>query len=442
MCRLHDDGFFLSILLTPYPFHYVIIIPMTLIAYKYLLKPNATQREQCRQHFGHNRFVYNWGLALKQRYYRRYGQSLSKRRLQDQLVKKKRQNRFSWLKDVNSQSLLFTLLQLDLAFSRFFSKQAQFPRFKSKYSSQQAFSCPQHGAVDFSKSQIKLPKLGWVKAILHRRFEGDVKTVTVKLLPSGKYMATVLVENNLSHPVKSVIEANKTIGIDLGVKSILVTSDGEEVMNPRCIQVIEKLLAKHQRILARKKKGSKSRSVQKRVVAKLYERASNKRNDFLHQITHLLADKSHATSLVIENLNVKAMTKDSKFAKHISDVAMGQFRSFLAYKAERNGKNLLVIGRFEPSSKTCSCCGHIKNMTLADRVYHCDHCNEVIDRDLNAAINIRQIGLDNELEPTGMVGTVKCSSNASPIQLGALAKGYIKRYIRSVEAPTIAALAV
>ena len=414
---------------------------MTLIAYKYRLKPNQSQQVQFSEHFGHNRFVYNWALALKQRYYRRFAKTVSKRRIQDQLVKKKKQTRFLWLKNVNSQSLLFTLLQLDLAFGRFFKQQTQFPRFKSKYTSKRTFSCPQHVAVDFEENGVKLPKIGWVKAVLHREFEGKIKTTTVKQLPSGKYEVSILVDTLDVLPVKAVIEEDKTIGVDLGVKIFAYCSDHTVISNPKFLNKSLERLGAEQRILARKKKGGKQRATQVNRVARQYEKIKNQRKEFLHQITAMLAVKSHATSFVIEDLNVKSMLTTKQLSRLIADTGMGLFRSLLSYKCERSGKNLLIIDRYFPSSKTCSCCQHVKTeLTLSDRVYTCNHCQLEIDRDYNAAVNIKNEGL--KLELAGTVRTVKCSSNATPSQVGALAKGYIAKYIRSVEAPTRTVLTV
>lgn len=416
---------------------------MTLKAYKYKIKPNKTQVEQLSQAFGHNRFVWNWALAIKQRYYRRFGQGLSKRRLQDQLVKKKKQSKFEWLNQVNSQSYLATLDSLDKAYNAFFKGRAKHPRFKSKKSNWHAFQNPQHTQVDFETGLVKLPKIGRVKAKLHREFTGKIKTSTVKISPSGKYSVSILVDDEKALPDATTIEADLSLGIDLGIKDLAICSDGKVFDNQRHLNKWLKKLHQQQRVLSRKKQNSTSRTKQRLKVARLHERVSNVRKENLHQVSHSLVCENQATTLFLEDLNVKGLIRNKKLSRHIADVAWSEFVRQLEYKCAWLGKNLVKIDRFYPSSKTCSCCGEIKqNLTLSDRVYECEHCDTVIDRDLNAAINIKQHGLKQALESVGTTGVVKCSPKSLPAQSGDLAKGGSSIYHESTEAPSRAALAV
>ena len=416
---------------------------MTLKAYKYQLKPNKAQAEKLSQAFGHNRFVWNWALALKQRYYRMFGKSVSKRRVQDQLVKKKKQSKFDWLNQVNSQSYLATLDSLDKAYKAFFKGHAKPPRFKSKKGNWHGYANPQHTSVDFEQGVVKLPKVGLVKAKLHREFEGKIKTSTVKLNPSGKYTVSILVDDGKNLPDVTTIEENLTVGVDLGIKDFAICSDGTVFENQRHLNKWLEKLNKQQRILSRKKKGSISRSKQRIKVARLHETVSNVRNDYLHQVSNQLVSKSQATSFVFEDLNVKGLIKNKNLSRHIADVAWGRFLAMMRYKCSWSAKNMIQIGKFEPSSKTCSTCHSIKSdLKLSDRMYECDHCGTVIDRDLNAAINIKQFGLKPYLEVVGTTTTVKCSPKSSPDQTGDLAKGSEVFRNESVEAPTRMALAI
>ncbi len=417
---------------------------MTLKAYKFKIIPNTAQTELLFKHFGHNRFVWNWALGLKTRYYRRFGQGLSKRRIQDQLVKKKKREKYAWLTQVNSQSLLATLDNLDKAYSAFFKGCAKFPRFKSKKSNWHSYQNPQHTDINFETNQVKLPKLGLVKAKLHREFSGKIKTSTVKCSPSGKYTISILVDDGLNLPDKTTIEPAFSLGIDLGIKDFAICSDGEVFENKRHLNQWLKKLNQQQRVFSRKKKNSISRTKQRIRVAKLHEKVSNVREDYCHFVSNKVVSENQATTLFIEDLHIKGLIRNRKLSRHISDVAWGKFLQQLEYKCDWNGKNLIKIGRFMPSSKTCSCCSEIKhNLTLSDRVFECSYCGTVIDRDLNAAINIRDFGLKQELESVGTTGAVKCSPVSILVQASGIAKGHsLIDFDESAEAPPRAALAV
>ena len=367
-------------------------------AYKYRIYPNGEQKVLIEKHFGCARFTYNWALALQQKYYDEHKKSLSRKDIQDQLVSMKKQEQYSWLNEVNSQTLLSGLLHVYTAFGNFFKGRAKFPKFKSKKIPQRSYQCPQHGSVDFEKGTLNLPKLKGIKAVFSRQFDGKIKTVTISKTATGKYYASILVETNQAKVTASIIESDKTIGIDLGLNHLLIQSDGQKIENPKYLRQAQKRLAIQQKIFARKKKESKNYQRQKLNVACIYEKVRLQRLDLHHKLTHHLICENQATTYAVEDLGIKNMVKNSKLAKSISDVAWGQFLTLLQYKAEWYGKNVLKIGRFVPSSKTCSCCGYkMEKLPLSVRLFECPNCNLVEDRDVNASINIRNFALADAL---------------------------------------------
>ena len=403
-------------------------------AYKYRIYPTKTQAAQLACHFGCARHVYNWALKAKEKHYQETGKSLSKRAIQDAMVLSKK-TEFPWLCDVNSQSLLAALDNLDRAFSNFFSGRAKFPRTKKKYNGWQSFQCPQHVTVDAEHGVINLPKIKGIKAKLHRPFSGKIKTVTIKRTPSGHYFASVLVEDESMLPVRSVVIAEQTVGLDVGLTHALIDSEGNKTDNPRFLKKSLYRLGIEQKKWARKKKDSANRAKQRRRVALLHEKTSNRRHDFIHQETAKLAVKNHATSFAVEDLHIKGMVKNRKLSRAIHDVGWGTFLTLLAYKCERNGKNLIAIDRFAPSSKRCHCCGyHNKLLQLSVREWECPSCLNIHDRDINAAKNIRLIGL---ADSPGHGDCVKSSSVAILVSASATAKGVESMTLRrSQEAPT------
>ena len=367
-------------------------------AYKYRIYPNGEQKVLIEKHFGCARFTYNWALALQQKYYDEHKKSLSRKDIQDQLVSMKKQEQYSWLNEVNSQTLLSGLLHVYTAFGNFFKGRAKFPKFKSKKIPQRSYQCPQHGSVDFEKGTLNLHKLKGIKAVFSRQFDGKIKTVTISKTATGKYYASILVETNQAKVTASIIESDKTIGIDLGLNHLLIQSDGQKIENPKYLRQAQKRLAIQQKIFARKKKESKNYQRQKLNVACIYEKVRLQRLDLHHKLTHHLICENQATTYAVEDLGIKNMVKNSKLAKSISDVAWGQFLTLLQYKAEWYGKNVLKIGRFVPSSKTCSCCGYkMEKLPLSVRLFECPSCNLVEDRDVNASINIRNFALADAL---------------------------------------------
>ena len=239
-----------------------------------------------------------------------------------------------------------------------------------------------------------MPKLKGIKAVFSREFVGKIKTVTVSKTATGKYYASVLVDNKETLPTPTTIEPSLTLGIDLGINHLLNFSDGSKVDNPRHLAKASQRLAMQQKIFARKQAASKGYQKQKRVVARIHEKVRNSRLDLQHKITHSLIRENQATSYALEDLAVKNMVKNRKLAKSISDVSWGQFVTLLTYKASWYGKNILKVGRFFASSKICSHCQYkLDKLPLSERDWTCPNCHTHHDRDLNASINIRQQAL-------------------------------------------------
>jgi len=363
-------------------------------AFKYRIYPNQKQVQMFEEHFGATRFVYNWGLEKKTTTYQQESKSLSCFDLINQL-KELKENEL-WLKEVNSQTLQASLRNLDNAYTKFFREKKGFPKFKSRHNPKQSFQCPQFCIANWDNGTISIPKIKNIKAKLHRKFEGTIKTVTISKNAVGNYYVSILVENNVPLPNKAELDVNKAVGIDVGLSRFLTSSDGMIVENPRFLKKSSDRLAYEQYKLSKMNKGSAGRAKQKKRIARLHEHISNQRRDFLHKVTAKLVGESQATTFCIEDLSVKNMQKNHCLAKSISDVAWGMFFDFLKYKCDWNGKNLLDIGRFEPSSKMCSICGTVnKELKLSDREWTCS-CGIKHDRDVNASENIKRMAFQRQ----------------------------------------------
>ena len=320
---------------------------------------------------------------------------------------------YPWLKsDCYSQVLQSVALNLDKAYKNFFAGRAKFPRFKSLHH-KQSIQYPQN--VTVAGECLNIPKIGLVKAVFHRPIEGTIKTVTISKAPTDNYFASILCD---VEAVDSKHDGDKTLGIDLGIKDFAIVHDGEQATkysNPKHLKRHEKNLARKQKKLARKVKASKSRQKAKKLVAKVHERVSNSRQDFLHKLSRKLVDESQL--IIVENLNVKGMVRNHKLSKSISDVGWGMFVNFLDYKLKHKEGQLVEIGRFFPSSKTCSCCSHVLDeLPLDIREWDCPACNAHHDRDENAAKNIRSQGIrikNSLIEVTGGGNPVIAESRRS-----------------------------
>lgn len=363
-------------------------------AYKYRLYPNEEQKVLIAKHLGSCRFIYNYALDKKVRAYQTDKTNLSRFDIQADLPKMKKSEEYCWLKEVNSLSLQASLANLDSAYTKFFREHKGFPRFKSKKDSKQSFSIPQNTRVDFENGRIFIPKFkGGIKTKFHRTFEGIVKSSTISRTATGKYFVSILVEvNKPDVPMKPICE-NKTVGIDLGIKTFAVLSDGTEIPNPKHLKQSLDKVKKLQRSLSHKNKGSKNRYKARRKLALAHEQVTNRRNDFLHKVTSYLVN--NYDTICLEDLNVKGMVKNHHLAQALEDIAIGTFNTLLEYKAKERGVNILRIGRFEPSSKMCTC-GYINhNLTLAMREWICPKCSSIHDRDFLAANNIKRFAFRN-----------------------------------------------
>lgn len=365
-------------------------------SYKYRIYPNVEQITLLSKHFGCVRYIYNWALNAKIEAYRAEKKTENFISLGNKLPALKQE--FEWLNEINAQSLQSALKNVDNAFKRFFKDKKGFPRFKSKKRRQDSFHSPQRGEIDFNNGTISIPKLKNIKAVIDRRFDGNIKTITINRNPSGRYFASVLVEVNTELPQKPTVEENRTLGIDVGLKAYATLSNGEKIDNPRCLRKSQKQLKYNQYVLSKmdrmnKTKDGTNREQQRRKVARLHERVRNQRDDFLHKLTHRLTHDNQVDTLVVEDLSIRNMMKNHCLAGSIGDAAWSKFFQFLAYKCEWYGKNLLTIGRFEPSSKMCSCGVVNSSLKLSDREWICSACGTLHDRDILAANNIKHFGL-------------------------------------------------
>jgi putative transposase len=368
--------------------------------------------------FGQVRFVFNLALETKISAYNGSKKNLTAFDLINQM-KELKDNECSWLKESPSQALQMSVRNLDNAYSHFF-KGGGFPKYKNKHG-KQSFQLPQGIYFSENNKEIFIPKLKFVGIDLHREFKGEIKTVTVSKTKTNKYFVSILVDNKNELPNKKPINESTTVGLDLGVKGFCITSDGKKFENKKFLKSTQNKLRIAQRSLQRKfQKGKKSDEQsnhykrQRMTVALLHEKVRNQRQDYLHKTSKYLIE--NYDTICLEDLNVKGMSarckpKKDEIGKHIAngqaaksglnksvlDMGWAEFRTMLEYKAEWYGKNICVIGRFEPSSKLCSSCGAInKSLILSDREWVCDGCGKIHDRDENAAKNIKKIGLRNK----------------------------------------------
>ena len=382
-------------------------------AFKYRIYPTKKQQELINKHIGCCRFVYNFCLEKKINAYKESKKSISKFDLMKLLPVLKKEKETSFLKEVNSQSLVTTINNLDSAYQKFFKEHKGFPKFKSKRNTRGSFQVEQSTKVDFSKKKVYIPKFReGIKCKFHRFFNGKIKTSTISRTPSGKHYISILVELDEDNPSKKSIDKSKAVGIDLGIKDLVITSDGKKYSSNKFIKRYSNELAEAQRHLSRKKKGSNTWNRQRIKVARIQEKIRNCRADKLHKITTELVKNYDV--ICCEDLNVIGMEKNHHLSKFINDASFGMFVTMLTYKAAMNDKQVVKIGRYYPSSKTCHCCGYInKDLTLKDREWICPKCGTKLDRDVNAAINILQEGLRN------MSSDTKADASPSPTKVKA-----------------------
>ena len=364
-------------------------------AYEYRLYPNKEQQILIAKHFGCNRFIYNWALALRKDLYESKGESISKYELNKKITELSKDEKYIWLKEVLTQSLQQSIQNLDTAFIKFFKEKTGFPKFKSKKTNRHSYRIPQNVKIDFENHKVYLPKLKWVNVRIDRTFDGKIKSATIKQTPTGKYFVSILVDENIINKKQKEIDFETSVGIDLGIKDFAILSDGTKISNPKFLRLKEKRLKVLQKRLSRKQKGSKNRNKARLKVSLQHEKISNERKDFLHKLTTKLVKESQFNTFCLETLGIQNMMKNHKLAKSIAEVSWYMFDTLLEYKAQKEGKNVVRIGRFEPSSKLCTCGYKNNDLTLADREWMCPVCNTHHDRDILAANNIKRFALSD-----------------------------------------------
>jgi putative transposase len=359
-------------------------------AYCYRCYPTDEQQQILARTFGCARWIYNWALALKSRAHREEGKRLSYGDLSACLPVLKQQGETTWLAEVSSVPLQQSLRHLDRAFVNFFAGRANYPRFKSKKRDSQAATYTasaftwQDGTLTLAKMDAPLD-IRWSRPLP----EGALpSTVTVRRDNAGRYFVSLLVEER----IEPLPPSSEQIGVDLGLTSMVITSKGDKVGNPRFFTTDEKKLAKAQKRHARKQRGSKNREKARRKVAKIHARIADRRRDYQHKLSTRLIRENQV--ICVESLAVKHMLQNHSLAKAIADVGWGEFVRQLAYKAQGYGRSLIKIDRWFPSSKMCSCCSYVREgLDLEVREWVCPNCGTHHDRDVNAANAILTEGL-------------------------------------------------
>lgn len=350
-------------------------------AYKFRLYPTREQEEFLCRSFGATRWVYNYFLNYRDTKFKKEGIKLNYFDMKKMFPLLKKEEETSWLKEINSQSLQCALLNLESAYVKFFKGLSKFPKFKKK-DDKQSFEIPQHWKLN--GNTVKIPKLKTpLKFVKHRPIEGNIRSITISKTKTNKYFISFLCQTEN----KCKQTSGSEVGIDLGIKDLIVCSDGTKYENHKFQNRNLKKLKSLQRHLSRKKKGSKRREKSKLKIARLHEKITNSRNDLYHKISNDLTNKY--SLICLESLNVKGMMKNHHLASSIQDCSWYSLVSKIEYKAKWKGVTVVKIDQFYPSSKACSVCNWKKNdLTLKDRSWICPNCGTHHDRDLNAAINI------------------------------------------------------
>lgn len=351
-------------------------------AYKYKLKPTAVQEIRLNQWIGTCRFVYNMCLAHKINLFRSYGKNISKYDLQKELTEVRKE--YDWINDVPCASLADVTDRLDLAYRSFF-KGNGFPKFAKKgfYNS---VTFKESVSLHYESNQVKIPKIGKILFFNSRPIPSEIKRAIIKKVFNGWFIILLCEED-----IKPLPLSNSTIGIDLGISNYLATSTGKIITNPKHILKYGTKLKKQQRSLARKQKGSNNRKKSIRQLQITYSKLRNVRTDFLQKLSTKIINENQV--VVVENLQVKNMVKNHSLAKSISDASWGAFMEMLKYKSTFYSRQFIKVNPYN-TSKNCSNCGSInEELTLSVREWSCDNCGTEHNRDVNAAINILNLGL-------------------------------------------------
>ncbi len=391
---------------------------------KVRIHPTVEQEQVLSNAFGCARWYWNNSLNATNELYKETGKGLSQIGMNSRLPALKKE--YEWLGETYSQVLQSVSLNLSRAFINFFEGRASFPTFKSK-NDNQSIQYPQKVQI-VGGDHLKFPgKLGVVSAKIHRKFDGKIKTVTVSMNHAGKYYASLLFDDGL--PDVEISSDGKAVGIDVGLTHFAITSEGSKFDNPKPLKKRARNLKRKQQKLSRKQKGSNRQKKARRIVARVHEGIANSRKDFQHKLSRKLVNENQV--IIVENLAVKNMVKNHCLAKAISDCGWSEFTRQLKYKAEKDGKTYLEIGRFFPSSKTCHVClNQVGSLSLDVRSWTCSSCQTKHDRDVNAAINIRDEGLRllalgtsataNGRDVRPRAGRKSSVSKAVPVEVGSL----------------------
>ena len=358
-------------------------------AYRFRIYPDREQEKLIHKTFGCCRFVYNCMLSERKDIYEKTGKTV-------RLTPAKYKKEYVWLKEVDSLALANVQLHLEAAYQEFFREEkAGFPKFKSKRRSRKSYTTNVvNGNIRLENGKLRLPKVGFIKIRQHRSVPEEyiLKSVTVSMEGSGKYYASHLYEYFVSESQTAgkIPEEMTILGIDFAMRGLAVFSNGEHAEYPMYYRKSQKKLAREQRKLSHCHKGSRGYEKQRKKVAKCCEKIRDQRRDYLHKLSREIADSYDAVS--VEDIDMKAMSGSLNFGKSVMDDSCGMFRVMLRYKLEEQNKNLVKVGRFFPSSKMCSRCGNVKKeLALSERIYQCG-CGNCMDRDVNAAVNIREEG--------------------------------------------------
>jgi len=385
-------------------------------AVKVQIYPKESDKELLAKHFGARRFIYNKFLEIRQKEYLENAKSLNYYQCSALVTKMKKTSEFQWLNEVNSQTLHAALKDLDGAFDRFFRKIAKFPKFKSKHDPKQSFKVPQNFVIDWENKRLKIPKFK-----TPFKFKGSysgklvkANSITISRDSCGKYFASI----QGIFEIEQKPSTGEIIGIDLGINSLIVDSNGNKIKNEKFLKKRLKKLKYLQRQLSKKKKGSKTRNKARIKLAIQHQKVVNQRNNYLHQVSSQLINDSQV--IVLEGLAAKNMLKNRKLAQAISDVSWGSLVSMLKYKAAWHNRQVIEIDRWYPSSKTCSSCSHLmSSLDISIREWTCPACGAHHDRDVNAAKNILRQGL-NILSGLGAKSDVKQKPREAPAIAGSM----------------------
>ena len=369
--------------------------PSVFLAYKYRLYPTKEQAVLINKTFGCTRFIYNQMLADRKTMYEQYKDDKEALKHQRYPLPSHYKKEYPWLKEVDSLALANAQLNLNTAYKNFFrDPRVGFPQFKSKRRSKKSYTTNnQKGTIRLIDSKtIRLPKLKDVRIILHRQLppNSTIKSATISQTPTGKYYIAILVFYEAQSKTQTPSREN-IIGLDYSSQKLFVDSDANSADYPKFYRKAEAKLKKEQRKLSKRMKGGKNREKQRLKVAKLHEKTANQRKDFLHKLSRQITNAY--TAVAIEDLNMRGMAQTLNLAKATNDNGFGMLKTFLAYKLAEEGKHLVVIDKWYPSSKLCHSCRNTnEELTLADRSWTCPYCKTELDRDINAAINIKNEG--------------------------------------------------